>query len=202
MGLQAANDTLSGMTDLMGSLLGEQSAGYKAMFAMSKAFAIAQALMNAPQTFSNVYTSVSAIPLIGPYIAPAMAAAAVGLQLAQASQIKSVGLTGMAHDGIANVPKEGTWLLDGGERVLNPQQNKDFTNFIANQKQQRGSGVNININVPPGYTARERRLSNGDVTIDVVKQEIEQAFTRLGTQANSHESQMMQQGFMVERNRG
>ncbi|MFX9003818.1 hypothetical protein ABTN42_20055, partial [Acinetobacter baumannii] len=161
-----------------------------------------QALMNAPQTFSNVYTSVSAIPLIGPYIAPAMAAAAVGLQLAQASQIKSVGLTGMAHDGIANVPKEGTWLLDGGERVLNPQQNKDFTNFIANQKQQRGSGVNININVPPGYTARERRLSNGDVTIDVVKQEIEQAFTRLGTQANSHESQMMQQGFMVERNRG
>ncbi|HCA4900526.1 TPA: hypothetical protein MW110_001894 [Acinetobacter baumannii] len=202
MGLQAANDTLSGMTDLMGSLLGEQSAGYKAMFAMSKAFAIAQALMNAPQTFSNVYTSVSAIPLIGPYIAPAMAAAAVGLQLAQASQIKSVGLTGMAHDGIANVPKEGTWLLDGGERVLNPQQNKDFTNFIANQKQQRGSGVNININVPPGYTARERRLSNGDVTIDVVKQEIEQAFTRLGTQANSHESQMVQQGFMVERNRG
>ncbi|BBT49991.1 hypothetical protein WP8W18E11_25210 [Acinetobacter baumannii] len=202
MGLQAANDTLSGMTDLMGSLLGEQSAGYKAMFAMSKAFAVAQALMNAPQTFSNVYTSVSAIPLIGPYIAPAMAAAAVGLQLAQASQIKSVGLTGMAHDGIANVPKEGTWLLDGGERVLNPQQNKDFTNFIANQKQQRGSGVNININVPPGYTARERRLSNGDVTIDVVKQEIEQAFTRLGTEANSHESQMMQQGFMVERNRG
>lgn len=202
MGLQAANETLSGMTDLMGSMLGEQSAAYKAMFAMSKAFAIAQALINAPQTFSNVYTSVSAIPLIGPYIAPAMAAAAVGLQVAQASQIKSVGLTGMAHDGIANVPKEGTWLLDGGERVLNPEQNKDFTSFISNQKQQRGSGVNININVPPGYTARERRLSNGDVTIDVVRQEVEQAFTRLGTQANSHESQMMQQGFMVERNRG
>ncbi|EHU2349638.1 hypothetical protein [Acinetobacter baumannii] len=202
MGLQAANETLSGMTDLMGSMLGEQSAAYKAMFAMSKAFAIAQALINAPQTFSNVYTSVSAIPLIGPYIAPAMAAAAVGLQVAQASQIKSVGLTGMAHDGIANVPKEGTWLLDGGERVLNPEQNKDFTSFIANQKQQRGSGVNININVPPGYMARERRLSNGDVTIDIVRQEVEQAFTRLGTQANSHESQMMQQGFMVERNRG
>jgi len=202
MGMQAANDTLSGMTDLMGSMLGEQSAAYKSMFAMSKAFAIAQALMNAPQTFSNVYTSVSAIPLIGPYIAPAMAAAAVGLQLAQASQIKSVGLTGMAHDGIANVPKEGTWLLDGGERVLNPEQNKDFTSFIANQKQPRGSGVNININVPPGYSARERRASNGEVTIDIVRQEVAQAFTRLGTQANSHESQMMQQGFMVERNRG
>ncbi len=201
MGLQAANETLSGMTDLMGSMLEEQSAAYKAMFAMSKAFAIAQALINAPQTFSNVYTSVSAIPLIGPYIAPAMAAAAVGLQVAQASQIKSVGLTGMAHDGIANVPKEGTWLLDGGERVLNPEQNKDFTSFISNQKQQRGSGVNININVPPGYTARERRSSNGDVTIDVVRQEVEQAFTRLGTESNSHEALMAQQGFNIERRR-
>ncbi|HAV6249010.1 hypothetical protein [Acinetobacter baumannii] len=202
LGLQAANDTLSGMTDLMGSLLGEQSAGYKAMFAVSKAFAIAQALINAPQTYSNVYASVSLIPYVGWAMAPVMAGAAVALQLAQAASIKSVNLTGMAHDGIANVPKEGTWLLDGGERVLNPQQNKDFTNFIANQKQQRGSGINININVPPGYIAREHRLSNGDVTIDVVKQEIEQAFTRLGTEANSHESQMMQQGFIVERNRG
>ncbi|EJB8459137.1 hypothetical protein MW354_000331 [Acinetobacter baumannii] len=158
MGLQAANDTLSGMTDLMGSLLGEQSAGYKAMFAMSKAFAIAQALMNAPQTFSNVYTSVSAIPLIGPYIAPAMAAAAVGLQLAQASQIKSVGLTGMAHDGIANVPKEGTWLLDGGERVLNPQQNKDLTNYLNNRRKGPSEG-NVQI-------SQQITFADGSASID------------------------------------
>ena len=29
-------------------------------------------------------------------------------------------IAGMAHNGIDNIPKEGTWLLDGGERVLNP----------------------------------------------------------------------------------
>ena len=189
------------MTDLMGSMLGEQSGAYKAMFAMSKAFAVAQAIMNAPQTYSNVYTSASLIPMIGPYIAPVLAAGAVGIQVAQAAQIKSVNLTGMAHDGIDSVPKEGTWLLNKKERVVGPRLNQDLTNYLAGQKQ-RGGGVNVNINVPPGYTARERRSSNGDVTIDVVKQEIEQAFTRLGTQANSHESQMMQQGFMVERNRG
>ncbi|MEG8266621.1 hypothetical protein MKR65_06865 [Acinetobacter baumannii] len=134
LGLQSASETLGGMADLMGGLLGEQSAGYKAMFAMSKAFAVAQALINAPQTFSNVYTSVSAIPLIGPYIAPALAVAAVGVQLAQAAQIKQTSLTGMAHNGIDNVPAEGTWLLDGGERVLNPNQNKDLTNYLNNQK--------------------------------------------------------------------
>ncbi|QHB89521.1 transglycosylase SLT domain-containing protein [Acinetobacter baumannii] len=202
LGTKAAADTLSGMTDLMGALLGEQSAGYKAMFAMSKAFAIAQAIINAPKTFSDVYASVAAIPYVGPYLAPVMAGAAVAVQLAQVAQIKSTNLTGMAHDGIDYVPQEGTWLLNKGERVLNPQQNRDFTNFLSSQKLQHGSGVNITINVPAGYTARERKLSNGDVTIDVVRQEIEQAFTRLGTQANSHESQMMQQGFIVERNRG
>ncbi|MFW1635618.1 transglycosylase SLT domain-containing protein [Acinetobacter oleivorans] len=85
LGTKAASDTLSGMTDLMGSLLGEQSAGYKAMFAMSKAFAIAQAIINAPKTFSDVYASVAAIPYVGPYLAPVMAGAAVAVQLAQVS---------------------------------------------------------------------------------------------------------------------
>lgn len=200
LGLQTANETLSGMTDLTGSLLGEQSAAYKAMFAMSKAFAIAQALMNAPQTFSNVYTSVSAIPLIGPYIAPVMAGAAVALQVAQATQIKSVNLTGMAHDGIDNVPKEGTWLLDGGERVLNPQQNKDLTKYLSDN--QRGGGLNVTVNTLPGTTAVVGRDANGGVTIDIVKQEVLNAFTRLGTEANSYESGMVQRGFAVERNRG
>ena len=55
-------------------------------------------------------------------------------------------ITGMAHDGIDNIPKEGTWLLDGGERVLNPQQNKDLTNYLANQGS-GGGDVNIQVNI-------------------------------------------------------
>jgi hypothetical protein len=42
--------------------------------------------------------------------------------------------TGMAHDGIDYVPKEGTWLLDKGERVLSPRQNADFTRAM-NERQ-------------------------------------------------------------------
>ena len=45
----------------------------------------------------------------------------------------------MAHDGIDNIPKEGTWLLDGGERVLNPQQNKDLTNYLSQAQQSNSS---------------------------------------------------------------
>ncbi|HFX6519025.1 TPA: transglycosylase SLT domain-containing protein [Acinetobacter nosocomialis] len=200
LGTKAAADTLSGMTDLMGSLLGEQSAGYKAMFAMSKAFAIAQAIINAPRTFSDVYASVAAIPYVGPYIAPVMAGAAVAVQLAQVAQIKSTNLTGMAHDGIDYVPQEGTWLLNKGERVLSPRQNQDFTRAMSEKRFQ--SQVSITVNNNTDAVIKTRSDANGGITIDVVRNEVANAFTRMGTQANSHESQMVQQGFIVERNRG
>lgn len=198
LGLQDAANTTSGLADLMGSLLGEQSAGYKAMFAASKAFALAKVIMNAPETFSNVYNSVSAIPLIGPYIAPVMAGGALAVQLGQAASIRSMNLSGMAHNGIDNIPSEGTWLLDGGERVLNPEQNKDLTRYLNDR--QGGDGVNININVPSGYTANESRDGNGNVTIDVVRREIADSWNNL-SRANSSESRSMQQNFSVARNR-
>ncbi|WP_462190044.1 transglycosylase SLT domain-containing protein [Acinetobacter baumannii] len=189
LGAKTASETLGGMADLMGGLMGEQSAAYKTMFAMSKAFAVAQAIMNAPQTYSNVYTSASLIPMIGPYIAPVLAGAAVAIQVAQAAQIKSVNLTGMAHDGIGNVPKEGTWLLDGGERVLNPEQNKDLTNYLNNRKE---GGAQVVVN---NYSKASVDTNIGDdgkvyVTIDDVYN------------PNSKYSQAMQESFNLSRNRG
>lgn len=44
-------------------------------------------------------------------------------------QITSVG---MAHDGIDNIPKEGTWLLDKGERVVDRRTNADLKEFLSN----------------------------------------------------------------------
>lgn len=110
LGTQSASQTLSSMSDLMGSLLGEQSAGYKAMFAMSKAFAVAQAIINAPKTFSDVYASVAAIPYIGPFLAPVMAGAAVAVQLAQVAQIKSTNMQGFATGG--HITGKGTGTSD------------------------------------------------------------------------------------------
>lgn len=200
LGVQDAANTTAGMAELMGSLLGEQSAGYKAMFAASKAFALAKVIMNAPETFSNVYNSVSAIPLIGPYIAPVMAGSALAVQLGQAASIRSMNLSGMAHNGIDNIPSEGTWLLDGGERVLNPEQNKDLTRYLNDRQNSNGDGVNVIINVPSGYTANESRDGNGNVTIDVVRREIADSWNNL-SRANSSESRSMQQNFSVVRNR-
>lgn len=39
-------------------------------------------------------------------------------------------IDGQAHDGMTNIPREGTYMLDGGERVLSPEQNKDLSGFL------------------------------------------------------------------------
>ncbi|WP_336938265.1 hypothetical protein [Acinetobacter modestus] len=124
LGLDSAQNELGTMTSVWGQILGEQSATYAAMASASKAFAVFQALMNVPTTFSNVYASVSQIPMVGPYLAPVMATAAAATQVAQAARIKGYNLTGQAHDGIDKVPETGTWLLKKGERVTTESTSK------------------------------------------------------------------------------
>lgn len=134
------------------ALVDENSSLYAGLFAAQKAFAVAQAMLNIPAAYSKAYDAVVGTPFVGPYIAPAVGAAAAALQVAQAASIKSVGLTGMAHSGIDRIPKEGTWLLDGGERVLNPEQNKDLTNYLsdrqaANAQNQPMESPQVNVRV-------------------------------------------------------
>lgn len=123
MQLQWGMNYVQGAAGVLAQVLGENSKAYQAMFAVQKALAIAQVMMNAPATYSAVMTAITPIPLVGPFIAPAMAAGAVALQMAQAAAIGSVTFNpaGMAHDGIDRIPEEGSWWLDKGERVLTEQ---------------------------------------------------------------------------------
>ncbi|WP_258580149.1 hypothetical protein [Acinetobacter baumannii] len=123
--------------DTMKTVFGEQSAAYKAMFAIQKGFAIAQSMIAIQQGIANAMSL--------PFPANLAAAATVAAETASIiGNIKAIGLTGMAHNGIDNIPREGTWLLDGGERVLNPQQNKDLTNYL-NNRQNGASEGNVQI---------------------------------------------------------
>lgn len=130
--LQYGMSYVQGAAGVLAQVLGENSKAYQAMFAMQKAMAIAQVMMNAPTTFSNVYTSVSQIPYVGWVMAPVAAGAAVALQLAQAATIGSVSFNpaGMAHDGIDRIPEEGSWWLDKGERVLTEQTSSKLDNTL------------------------------------------------------------------------
>lgn len=48
------------------------------------------------------------------------------------SFVAGSGLAGMAHDGITNIPEDGTWLLKKNERVVDDRTNADLKGFLAN----------------------------------------------------------------------
>lgn len=104
----------------------------------------------------NAYAATAAIPLVGPAMAPAAAAAAAMATAPMVAGVASTALMGMAHDGIDSIPREGTWLLDGGERVLNPNQNRDLTQYLRNANDAGGGlgGGGITINAPVSVQAQ------------------------------------------------
>ena len=121
--------TMAGaMTTVLDAAGAKGSAAYKAMFALSKGFSIAQATLNLSTAISQAMADPSALSPAQKFANMATIASA-GAALIQ--QIMGATLTGMAHDGITEVPQEGTWLLQKGERVLSAQQNADFTNFMS-----------------------------------------------------------------------
>lgn len=82
-----------------------------------------------------------------PAFGAAMAAAAGTAYTAGAATGKALGVATIAHGGMTNVPKESTFLLDKGERVLSPNQNKDFTDFISGGGTGTGPTVIENLTV-------------------------------------------------------
>ncbi|SSN34968.1 transglycosylase SLT domain-containing protein [Acinetobacter baumannii] len=127
----------SDMTALLEQSVGKSNALYKTMFFASKAASIAQAIVNTEEGATKALAQGGAYGSVLAGVVRATGYASVGIMAAQTIQ-------GMAHNGIDSVPREGTWLLDGGERVLNPQQNKDLTNYL-NNRQNGSSEGNVQI---------------------------------------------------------
>lgn len=135
------------MFGMVGSMLdayGEKSsASYRVAFALQKAFVLSSALLNAKGAVMAAWNDPSNTTI---WSKMAAAAATVIQTNDLMSAIQGVVLSGMAHDGIDNVPKEGTWLLDKGERVVDSRTNADLKGMIANQKN-GGGDVHIQVNV-------------------------------------------------------
>ncbi|ECN2450304.1 hypothetical protein LO11_22975 [Salmonella enterica subsp. enterica serovar Typhimurium] len=79
---KATGTAFGNMASNIGSALGEASTAYKA-------FAIAQATIATYTSAVEAYKSTAAIPVVGPYLAPVAAAAAVAAGLANVGKIRS-----------------------------------------------------------------------------------------------------------------
>ena len=122
------------------SFAGEQSGIYRALFAVEKGFAIAQSAIAIQQSVAKAMALgfPQNIPVIGQAIA--QGATLMG-------NIKSVAMpVGQAHDGIANIPREGTWVLDKNERVVKADDNRKLSQFLDSGAS-KGGDTHVNVNV-------------------------------------------------------
>ncbi|WP_174788204.1 phage tail tape measure protein [Vreelandella titanicae] len=116
-------DSTAGILSTLGQ---ESSAAYKAMFLISKAASMAQAIVNTEQAATLALAQgggIAGIPMSTIVRASGYASVAA---------IGATSIMGMAHDGIDSVPREGTWLLDKGERVTTANTSKKLDKTLDN----------------------------------------------------------------------
>lgn len=144
----AFDGMMQGMARAVVSALGQMAAQWlaykvvqlatgKATQSVAATSMIANAQAMSLQAQINAFASMAAIPVYGWAAAPGAAATAAAITEPLVAAVSAAALAGIAHDGMSTIPREGTWLLDGGERVVAPQQNRDLTQFLQSQQNQR-----------------------------------------------------------------
>ena len=213
-----AGNIVDSMASMMKSMGGEQSSGYRVMYAASRVFTAANATLALIENVSNA--SKIGFPYNIPLIAGAFAqGATIASMLSDAPQ-------GFATGGLIRGPGTGTSdsipiMASDKEFMVRAAAVKsigvDNLNYINEYGElpkdtyRVGSGTvdaiksnmmagevivqpQININVPPGYTAKQSLGADGTVDIDVVRQEIAGTFNRI-RKSNSTESRILQETF-------
>lgn len=170
--LSQAGSVWGDMTGIVKDSAGESSAAYKAMYLVNQGIAMGQATINAFMAYSQVLAQ-------APYpLNMTLAPVALGMGMANVGMIAAQTISGMAHDGIDNIPKEGTWLLDKGERVVDSRTNSDLKNYLAEGG--GGSGdVHISVQVTDSGVSTQSNQSDqkqlgqmiGNAVRTVIRQE-------------------------------
>ncbi|MDM3891731.1 MULTISPECIES: phage tail tape measure C-terminal domain-containing protein [Pseudomonas] len=168
----AGAETFTGLTD---ALYGFVTTGKLSFSDMAATFAetalrmlIQWGTAQVAMAALNAFTSTAAIPLVGPFAAPAAAASAMGSAGSFMSVINSVA--GMAHDGIDSVPEDGTWLLQKGERVTTAATSAKLDRTLEDLRSNGGGGgtvINIIGDRNKAGTVERRTDPNGQERADV-----------------------------------
>ena len=148
--LAATQQSFGNLASASAVFFGQESAAFKA-------FAIGEAIVN---TYRGANRALAEIPAPFGF---AVAASIVAAGLANVAQI-----SGIAHGGLTEVPSDQTFLLKQGERVLSPDQNEDFTEFIGGGGGGGGNGMidlTINIDGQPLYSGISKASRDGRFTI-------------------------------------
>lgn len=140
---------------------------------------VTNALAKQQEAGLNAFASTAAIPIVGPVAAPAAMAAAIAATTPAVTAITALSAAGMAHDGIDRIPREGTWLLDQGERVVSRPQADRLDAYLSRQDKPQQSQaiapvVNVIENPNKAGASEQRQDQDGKWIIDIFVANIQQ----------------------------
>lgn len=165
MQLGAAADGLGSITELTKMFAGEQSGIYKALFAVSKAFAIAEAVINTQRAVSNA---------LADYPFPINAIVATGAAAQGAITIAKINASKFAEGGQVHGPGTGVSdsilaRLSNGEYVINAAATREHLPLLeAINDNKYASGGYVSKNRPPPLPSNvSGQMAGGGITVSV-----------------------------------
>lgn len=191
------SDLAGCMSDYFGDMGSTESAYVSAALSLSstllddkKRNSISSIWTNTYDAAMGAYNALASIPIIG----PALGAAAAGVVIT-AGGLYTAKVAGMAHDGITEIPAEGTWLLDKGERVVDSDTNADLKAFLATANSSGSSGseggaaasaginltINQTFNIEGGSTDAEQLQAMASVGEQAAQQAYQAVYNDLRT---------------------
>lgn len=145
-----------GLQMLVNAAIGDSAAASSAALAAATGTAMAAAYAPA--------AAMASLASFGANAAPASAAITSTTGLAS-----SLALVGMAHDGIDSVPREGTWLLQKGERVTTAGTSAKLDRTLSDIQAQGGSR-SLPGNLPPIQQHFQIQGSADDATLARIRE--------------------------------
>lgn len=151
-----ASDEYKATDTALTNLSSLRSSHSQAAFAIGKAAAIAQTTIHTFMSAEEAYAALAGIPIVGPALGAAAAAAAIAAGFVQIQSIESQQMQ-QAHGGLDSVPESDnqTYTLSAGERVVQPQANKDLTDFLAAQKGGGAGGKQVQVMATVNLTVND-----------------------------------------------
>lgn len=181
-GMNVASNSLS----MIEQTAKEGSAIQKIAFLASKGVAMASTYIN---TEAAAVAALAPPPIgLGPAAGMPYSTAIRQMGYASMAMIGTTAIAGMAHDGIDNIPKEGTWLLDEGERVVDSRTNSDLKDYLRTKKSSSQPIVNVYEDASRAGQITHRSLTEQDV-IDIYVSNIQSGGAIASTQEYYYGSQ-------------
>lgn len=183
-------------------MFGEQSKIHRAMFIGEKILAVSRSVMNIQVAMSSAAASLPFPANLGAMLTVASNVAGI---VSTISSLKPPPIQGQAHDGLDYVPKEGTWMLDEGERVVKPADNRKLTDFLNSKPTQAAAPqspvVNMTIENHAGVPVSHRVDDDGRIRI-IVGEELTKQLPQHVNNEYSPFNKALKNNYHLQRNLG